>query len=365
MDIHNLATVITPNVLYSPYKDEPKMGNATGGVDETFLAIEAVHSLIECNESMCEVSLRSESFTFTYKHFTNCYTPGTRGPRTYPQRFRTLVQQRRDHNQGNPQTLRRPRQSAYRGKFHPSRTLRVPTPIIRHRRRCESRRHKSRHRPAPARCLAKRELCARRRRRRRLQPSQSAIHNTSKQRKHRKPRRQSDTKRRRAATSKRVGQPRAAESGYGRCLDFGLCYSCLPPTISLSVPPHFFHFFLIHTQTTITSLSPKSALSLLFGFIMGCCSLTYSLGTHGLGGRQVSNGSGCEVSKARHTEKKKRRASCYFFSTYTTTIPSQDPAGPDMETGARRAFCSLLSPSLSVCLSTILLLLRVGCKTKN
>lgn len=55
MDIHNLATVITPNVLYSPYKDEPKMGNATGGVDETFLAIEAVHSLIECNESMCEV----------------------------------------------------------------------------------------------------------------------------------------------------------------------------------------------------------------------------------------------------------------------------------------------------------------------
>jgi hypothetical protein len=61
MDIHNLATVITPNVLYSPYKDEPKMGNATGGVDETFLAIEAVHSLIECNESMCEVSLRSTS----------------------------------------------------------------------------------------------------------------------------------------------------------------------------------------------------------------------------------------------------------------------------------------------------------------
>jgi hypothetical protein len=56
MDIHNLATVITPNVLYSPYKDEPKLGKVEGGVDETFLAIEAVHSLIECNESMCEVS---------------------------------------------------------------------------------------------------------------------------------------------------------------------------------------------------------------------------------------------------------------------------------------------------------------------
>lgn len=55
MDIHNLATVITPNVLYSPYKDEPRLGKVEGGVDETFLAIEAVHSLIECNESMCEV----------------------------------------------------------------------------------------------------------------------------------------------------------------------------------------------------------------------------------------------------------------------------------------------------------------------
>lgn len=55
MDIHNLATVITPNVLYSPYKDEPRQNRPENGVDETFLAIEAVHSLIECNESMCEV----------------------------------------------------------------------------------------------------------------------------------------------------------------------------------------------------------------------------------------------------------------------------------------------------------------------
>lgn len=60
MDIHNLATVITPNVLYSPYKDEPKLGKVEGGVDETFLAIEAVHSLIECNESMCEVCSASD-----------------------------------------------------------------------------------------------------------------------------------------------------------------------------------------------------------------------------------------------------------------------------------------------------------------
>jgi hypothetical protein len=48
MDIHNLATVITPNVIHRGKENVP--------VDDSFLAIEAVHSLIECNESMCEVS---------------------------------------------------------------------------------------------------------------------------------------------------------------------------------------------------------------------------------------------------------------------------------------------------------------------
>ncbi|KAH0558392.1 hypothetical protein GP486_004951 [Trichoglossum hirsutum] len=47
MDIHNLATVITPNILYSNSKNV--------GMDDSFLAIEAVHSLIECNDTMCEV----------------------------------------------------------------------------------------------------------------------------------------------------------------------------------------------------------------------------------------------------------------------------------------------------------------------
>lgn len=47
MDIHNLATVITPNVLNTGKDNAP--------VDDSFLAIEAVHSLIECNEAMCEV----------------------------------------------------------------------------------------------------------------------------------------------------------------------------------------------------------------------------------------------------------------------------------------------------------------------
>jgi len=48
MDVHNLSTVITPNILYSKNKD--------AGMDDSFLAIEAVHTLIEYNEAMCEVS---------------------------------------------------------------------------------------------------------------------------------------------------------------------------------------------------------------------------------------------------------------------------------------------------------------------
>lgn len=49
MDTHNLATVITPNIL--------KEKTEKGGMDESsFLAIEAVNSLIEYNDQMCEVS---------------------------------------------------------------------------------------------------------------------------------------------------------------------------------------------------------------------------------------------------------------------------------------------------------------------
>ncbi|KAK6584824.1 hypothetical protein PZA11_003048 [Diplocarpon coronariae] len=46
MDTHNLATVIAPNILYT---------NAKTPVDDNFLAIEVVHTLIEYNEQMCEV----------------------------------------------------------------------------------------------------------------------------------------------------------------------------------------------------------------------------------------------------------------------------------------------------------------------
>jgi len=47
MDTHNLATVIAPNILFT---------NAKTPVDDNFLAIEVVHTLIEFNEQMCEVS---------------------------------------------------------------------------------------------------------------------------------------------------------------------------------------------------------------------------------------------------------------------------------------------------------------------
>jgi hypothetical protein len=47
MDIHNLATVMAPNVLHS--------NNKNFGVEDSFLAIEAVSSLIEYSDSMCEV----------------------------------------------------------------------------------------------------------------------------------------------------------------------------------------------------------------------------------------------------------------------------------------------------------------------
>ncbi|KAL2860923.1 GTPase-activating protein LRG1 [Aspergillus lucknowensis] len=47
MDIHNLATVMTPNILYSNTK--------TSAVDESFLAIEAVNALITYNDTMSEI----------------------------------------------------------------------------------------------------------------------------------------------------------------------------------------------------------------------------------------------------------------------------------------------------------------------
>lgn len=51
MDVHNLATVIAPNILFPNSKTE--------GMEESFLAIEAINTLIESNASMSEVSIAS------------------------------------------------------------------------------------------------------------------------------------------------------------------------------------------------------------------------------------------------------------------------------------------------------------------
>ncbi|KAF9950266.1 hypothetical protein BGZ65_006739, partial [Modicella reniformis] len=53
MDLHNLATVITPNVLYSKSKDPTK--------DESFLAIEAVMGLLQYQDEFCAVPLELSS----------------------------------------------------------------------------------------------------------------------------------------------------------------------------------------------------------------------------------------------------------------------------------------------------------------
>ena len=66
MDIHNLATVITPNILYSHSKNS--------GMDDSFLAIEAVYSLIECNEAMCEVGLPKFSSSYAMDQWLLMFT---------------------------------------------------------------------------------------------------------------------------------------------------------------------------------------------------------------------------------------------------------------------------------------------------
>ena len=70
MDTHNLATVITPNIL--------KEKSAVVGQDESsFLAIEVVNTLIEYNDQMCEVSF---SHTFLVK--ISMFNLGYRFPKT-------------------------------------------------------------------------------------------------------------------------------------------------------------------------------------------------------------------------------------------------------------------------------------------
>ncbi|KAF3481908.1 uncharacterized protein GIQ15_04667 [Arthroderma uncinatum] len=109
MDIHNLATVMTPNILYSNTK--------VAGVDDSFLAIEAVTSLIENNDAMCEVpedllSILTDSTLFngsaeiTTKEILKRY--GALGKLPVPQRAPTVAETipvRSGSSKGNNSTI--------------------------------------------------------------------------------------------------------------------------------------------------------------------------------------------------------------------------------------------------------------------
>jgi len=65
MDIHNLATVMAPNILFAPPPKQGNKGPIIPQVDESFLAIEAVNLLIKYNETMCEVGQPQALTKFT------------------------------------------------------------------------------------------------------------------------------------------------------------------------------------------------------------------------------------------------------------------------------------------------------------
>ena len=83
MDVHNLATVMAPNILHLGKRDVP--------LDDNLLAIEAVHSLIEYNEYMCEVSLGCLSTTLA---IMLTLFEGAGRSSSHPQRFHFVLCQR-------------------------------------------------------------------------------------------------------------------------------------------------------------------------------------------------------------------------------------------------------------------------------
>ena len=74
MDTHNLATVITPNIL-------KEKSTVVGQDESSFLAIEVVNTLIEYNDQMCEVSWTS---IFLYRTVSD-FRLGSRRSPIHPQ----------------------------------------------------------------------------------------------------------------------------------------------------------------------------------------------------------------------------------------------------------------------------------------
>jgi hypothetical protein len=83
MDVHNLATVMAPNILHLGKRDVP--------LDDNLLAIEAVHSLIEYNEYMCEVNFVFLSSTLATKL---TFYPGAGRSCSHSQRLHFVLRQR-------------------------------------------------------------------------------------------------------------------------------------------------------------------------------------------------------------------------------------------------------------------------------
>ena len=95
MDTHNLATVITPNIL-------KERSQVVGQDENSFLAIEVINTLIEYNDEMCEVSrFRSEPLAFIF----NDLCVGSRGFTVHPCRHSGVEQLIRYNNQRNLETL--------------------------------------------------------------------------------------------------------------------------------------------------------------------------------------------------------------------------------------------------------------------
>jgi len=95
MDVHNLATVMAPNILHLGKRDVP--------LDDNLLAIEAVHSLIEYNEYMCEVNLPPSAYPLTRN--ANVFFVGTGRSSSYPERLHVVLRQRRYYYKGDSETI--------------------------------------------------------------------------------------------------------------------------------------------------------------------------------------------------------------------------------------------------------------------
>lgn len=97
MDIHNLATVMAPNILYAKEKAQNARQPQVPQVDDSFLAIEAVNTLIEYNDYFCQV--RDGSMALRQSVLTWMIGPGRFA--INPERFWAACRVPGNHHQGD------------------------------------------------------------------------------------------------------------------------------------------------------------------------------------------------------------------------------------------------------------------------